>query len=99
MGSDDERMEELLLGGCSSGPSGGDIKTALQEISIAILRDRMAPVFADVTDVACNEAQGKPGFICSFNATSVDKMTKSRSSQVSEARLVQNNSKWVVMRD
>jgi hypothetical protein len=89
----------LLLSGCSGGPSGDDIKATLQEASTALLGSRMASTFEQVTNVNCKEAQGKPGYICSFNATSFSKMMNSRSSQVGEARFVQNNSKWVMMAD
>jgi hypothetical protein len=89
----------LLLGGCFGGPSSDDVKSAMQEVSTALLGSRMAPTFEDISNLSCKEANGKPGYLCSFNATSYSPMTKSRSAQYVEARFVQNNSKWVAMND
>ena len=88
----------LALCGCSGGPSSSDIQTALQEASDAVFGRQMATV-EKISDVDCKEAQGKPGFICAFNATSFSKLMNSRSSQVGEARFVQQGSKWVAMND
>jgi hypothetical protein len=59
----------------------------------------MAPVVEDITNLNCKEAEGTPGYVCSFNATSFSPMTKSRSSQFLELRFVQNHSEWVAMND
>jgi hypothetical protein len=89
----------LVLCGCSGGPSSGDVKSAMQAASTALLGDRMAPVFEEIKNLNCKEAGGKSGYVCSFNATSFSPMTKSRSTQFLELRFVQNNSQWVAMND
>lgn len=89
----------LMLSGCSGGPSSGDVKSAMQDASSALLGERMAPVFEEITNLNCKEAEGKPGYVCSFNATSFSPMTKSKSTQLLELRFVQTNSKWMAMND
>jgi hypothetical protein len=86
----------LLLCGCG-GPSASDIKSALQDAASSVFGG-MATV-EDVSDVNCKDAQGKPGFVCSFKITAFNNALKSRNSQVTEARFVQNGSKWVAMND
>ena len=88
----------LLLGNCSGGPpSSGDIKAALEESAKAELKER-APIIESVTDVDCKEAQGKPGFICSFTIAFSSKWTNNKSSKIN-ARLVQQGFGWVMMED
>jgi hypothetical protein len=86
----------LLLCGCG-GPGSSDVKSALQDAASSLFGG-MATI-EEVTDVDCKNAQGKPGFVCSFKVTAFNKALNSRSSQVTEARFVQNGSKWAIMND
>ncbi len=81
----------------AGGPSASDVKSALQDVASSLFGG-MATI-EDVSDVDCKDAQGKPGFICSFKVTAFNKALNSRNSQVTEGRFVQNNSKWVMMQD
>jgi hypothetical protein len=89
----------LMIAGCSGGPpSGDDIKAALEDGAKANLKD-LAPIIGNVTDVGCNTAQGKPGFICSFKVAFFSKLTNTQTSKAMEARFVQQDSKWMLIDD
>ena len=91
----------LILGGCSRGPSASDIQAALEAATNSLfgnLASKIAKI-ESVSDVDCKEAQGQPGYTCSFTVTSFDPVLKAPASRVLEARFVQNNSTWVIMSD
>jgi len=89
----------LMIAGCSgSPPSSDDIKAALEDGSKVNLKE-LAPIIGSVTDVSCNTAQGKPGFICSFKVAFFNKLSNSQSSKAMEARFVQQDSKWMLIDD
>lgn len=89
----------LILGGCSREPSAGDIQAALQATANGLFGPKLASKVESVSDVDCKEAQGKPGYICSFKVTSFNNFMNSHASEVLELRFVQNDSTWVIMND
>jgi hypothetical protein len=88
----------VTLGACSRGPSAGDIQATLQTTANGLF-GKMASKIENVSDVDCKEAQGKPGYVCSFKVTTFSNLMNTRDSEVLEARFVQNDSTWIMMSD
>jgi hypothetical protein len=88
----------LMFCGFTSEPTSSNIKAAIQAFADGLSGDR-APIFEEVAEVACKEAQGKPGYFCSFKATSFNKTTNTRSSRTMEGRFIQQDTKWRVTYD
>jgi len=62
-----------LIVGCSSGPSEGDIRAALEKESDALAsfvggknKDRMKPQVHSVKIIGCKEADDSTGFYCDY---------------------------------
>jgi hypothetical protein len=87
----------LLLCGCG-GPSGDDIKSALQDaisqygaVAASMLK------IEDVSNVSCREPGGKSGYLCTYTLVAINPMTKAKESHVVEKRFVQTGSKWAIV--
>jgi hypothetical protein len=86
----------LLLSGCSDGPSAGDIKAAIQRAAPLLMGASMVTI-EDVSNVDCKEAQGKPGYVCSYTVTAFILALKQRITNVFEGRFVKTENGWNLM--
>lgn len=88
----------LLLASCSGGPSASDIKAALQRVADAVMGAGIITI-ESVSSVDCKEAQGKPGYVCSYSVTGFNKIMNNQATQTAEGRFVEANGQWQFMKD
>lgn len=94
----------MFLAGCDSGPTADDIKSALNNFldgafgPYSPLNNHM--VVKDVKDVSCSAAEGKPGYVCSYDLVVLNPGKTANEDQGKKtARFVKDNDKWAMMRD
>ena len=88
----------FMLSGCANGPSADDIKAALQRALTFLMGSGKVTVEA-VSNVDCKEAQGKPGYVCSYSATTFNKLLNQRGTSASEGRFVKDGDNWNLMQN
>jgi hypothetical protein len=95
----------LPLVGCGdSGPGAGDIKAAINNFLDGLfgpaspLNNHMAA--REIKDVSCSSAQGKPGYVCTYDLVVFDPGKNALQDQGKKtARFVKDNDKWAMMKD
>jgi len=83
----------LALTGCSGEPSEADMKISLE----AVMKSNpiMASLFSGFDEfekLGCKEAEGKPGYVCDYRATTTVMGQKNTSN--ASARFVEGDSGW-----
>lgn len=83
----------LALTGCSGEPSSTDMKQALESAMKANpIVAAMFGGFEEFEKIACKEAEGKPGFVCDYKATTTVMGQKTTSNGT--ARFTQGKNGW-----